>query len=103
MYNRLQHFVEYGIRQLEENQKTFMENSSLLGEYVVRVKQVMLELGCKILSKMVEECSTMREDGVKRKIYWQIKDQVSAETVMRHVHGDNGSSAEIYISHVLLS
>ncbi len=23
MYNRLQHFVEYGIRQLEENQKNF--------------------------------------------------------------------------------
>ena len=70
---------------------------------MVRVKQVMLELGCKILSKMVEECSTMREDGVKRKIYWQIKDQVSAETVMRHVHVYNCIKAESYISHELLS
>lgn len=75
MYNSIQHFVEYGIPQLEENQKAFMENPSLLGECAVRVKQIMLELGCQILSEMVEECNTMLEDSVKRKLHWQIKDR----------------------------
>ena len=75
MYNSIQHFVKYGIPQLEENQKTFMENPSLLGECAVRVKQIMLELGCQILSEMVEECNTMLEDSVKRKLHWQIKDR----------------------------
>ena len=75
MYNSIQHFVEYGIPQLEENQKAFMENPSLLGECAVRVKQIMLELGCQILSEIVEECNTMLEDSVKRKLHWQIKDR----------------------------
>ena len=75
MYNSIQHFVKYGIPQLEETQKTFMENPSLLGECAVQVKQIMLELGCQILSEMVEECNTMLEDSVKRKLHWQIKDR----------------------------
>lgn len=75
MYNSIQHFVEYGIPQLEENQKTFMEDPSLLGEYAVQVKKVMQEFGSQILSEMVEECNTMLEDSVKRKIHWQIKDR----------------------------
>lgn len=75
MYNSIQYFVKYGIPQLEENQKTFMENPSLLGECAVQVKQIMLELGCRILSEIVEECNTVLEDSVKRKIHWQIKDR----------------------------
>lgn len=75
MYNSIQYFVKYGIPQLEENQKNFMENPSLLGECVVRVKQILLELGCQIVSEMVEECNTMLEDSVKRRIHWQIKDR----------------------------
>ena len=75
MYNSIQHFVKYGIPQLEEKQKTFMENPSLLGECAVQVKQIMLELGCQILSEIVEECNTMLEDSVKRKLHWQIKDR----------------------------
>ena len=75
MYNSIQHFVKYGIPQLEETQKTFMENPSLLGECAVQVKQIMLELGCQILSEIVEECNTMLEDSVKRKLHWQIKDR----------------------------
>lgn len=75
MYNSIRHFVKYGIPQLEENQKTYMKNPSLLGEYAVRVKQIMLELGCRILFEMVEECNTMLEDSVKCKIHWQIKDR----------------------------
>lgn len=75
MYNSIQHFVKYGIPQLEETQKTFMENPSLLGECAVQVKQIMLELGCQILSEIVEECNTMLEDSVKRKFHWQIKDR----------------------------
>ena len=75
MYNSIQYFVKYGIPQLEENQKTFMENPSLLGECAVQVKQIMLELGCQILSEIAEECNTMLEDSVKRKLHWQIKDR----------------------------
>ena len=75
MYNSIQHFVKYGIPQLEETQKTFMENPSLMGECAVQVKQIMLELGCQILSEIVEECNTMLEDSVKRKLHWQIKDR----------------------------
>lgn len=75
MYKSIQHFVENGIPQLEEIQKTFMETPSLLGECTVQVKQIMLEWGCQIVSEMVEECNTMLEDSVKRRIHWQIKDR----------------------------
>lgn len=75
MYKSIQHFVENGIPQLEEIQKNFMENPSFLGEYAVQMKQIILELGCRILSEMVEECNTMLEDSVKRRIHWQIKDR----------------------------
>lgn len=75
MYNSIQHFVENGIPQLEENQKKFMENPSSFEECVVRVKHVMFELGCQIISEMLEECNTMLEDSMKRRAFWQIKDR----------------------------
>ena len=72
MYHRIQHFVENGISELEKIQKLFMENPSRLEECTVHVKQTMLELGCGMLSEMVEECSTMLEESLKRREHWQI-------------------------------
>lgn len=75
MYYSIQHFVEKGIPQLEEMQKKFMQDPSCLEECVVQVKQVMQELGCQILSEMLEECNTMLEQSRKRRRNWQIKDR----------------------------
>lgn len=46
--------MENGIPQFRRNSKNFLENPSLLGEYAVQVKQIILELGCRILSEMVD-------------------------------------------------
>ncbi len=103
MYNSIQYFVEYGIPQLEENKKTFMENPSLLGACAGRVKQIMLELGCQILSEMVEGYNTMLEESARRRIYWQIKDRCEKHlltslgmisfTHTRFEHKDTGETA----------
>lgn len=75
MYYSIQYFVEYGIPELEKSKKRFMEDPSHLGEHAVRVKQIMLELGCQILSEMLEECNTMLENSIKRRVNWHIKDR----------------------------
>lgn len=75
MLNSIQHFTENGIPQLEEIMKKFMQNPADLNQFVDQVKQVMLEFGCHIVSETLEECNTMLEESVKRKISWQIKDR----------------------------
>ena len=42
MYYSIQHFLENGIPQLEENQKKFMRDPSCFGECVTRVGQIMM-------------------------------------------------------------
>lgn len=51
-----------------------MQNLARLDQFVNQVKQVVLELGCHIISETLEECSLMLEESVKRRIHWQIKD-----------------------------
>ena len=75
MLNSIQHFVENGIPQLEKSQKNFMQDPHRLDQFVKQVKQLMLELGCCIISETLEECNGMLEESVKRKIHWQIKDR----------------------------
>ena len=52
MLNSIQHFVENGIPQLEKHQNNFMQDPHRLDQFV---KQLMLELGCCIISEALEE------------------------------------------------
>ena len=75
MYHSIQYFVENVIPQLEKNQKNFMENPSVPGEYIKKVEQVLLEFGCHIVSETFEECNHLLEESGKRRMNWQIKDR----------------------------
>lgn len=75
MLNSIQHFVKNGIPQLEESQKNFMQDPAHLDQFVNQVKQMVLELGCHIVSETLEECNLMLEESIKRRIYWHIKDR----------------------------
>lgn len=56
MLNSIQHFAENGIPQLEKSQKNFMQDPVHLEQFVNQVKQVVLELGCPIISETLEVC-----------------------------------------------
>jgi hypothetical protein len=75
MYHSIQYFVENVIPQLEKNQKNFMENPSDPGEYIKKVEQILLELGCHIVSEVFEECNHLLEESGKRRMNWQFKDR----------------------------
>ena len=44
-------------------------------EYVENVKNIVLDFGCHIISEALEECNTLLEESMKRRIHWQIKDR----------------------------
>jgi len=67
--------VEYGIPQLEKTLKNFMENPSKMELCVFHIKEIVMELGCEILSEIMDECNTMLEDSAKRREHWRIKDR----------------------------
>jgi len=52
-----------------------MQDPAHLEQFVNQVKQVVLELGCHIISETLEECNVMLEESVKRRIHWHIKDR----------------------------
>lgn len=52
-----------------------MENPSDPGEYIKKVEQILLELGCHIVSEVFEECNHLLEESGKRRMNWQFKDR----------------------------
>lgn len=75
MKTSIQHFSEKGIPQLQEIIKDFMKDPSHLSQFEERLKKVLMEFGCSIISETLDECNIMLENSVKRRMYWQIKDR----------------------------
>lgn len=75
MNNSIQYFIENGIPKLEKNKKDFFSNPACFDEYIEKVKDILLDLGCHMISEVLKECNTLLEESLKRRFSWQIKDR----------------------------
>lgn len=74
MNNSIQYFIKNVIPELEKIKKDFFNNPACFDEYIEMVKNIILDFACHIVSEVLEECNTLLEESLKRKLYWQIKD-----------------------------
>ncbi len=84
MNNSIQYFLENGIPGLEKIKKDFFTNPACFDEYIEEVKKIVLDLGCHIISEVLEECNTLLEESLKRRLHWQVKDR-SQKNIMSPV------------------
>lgn len=52
-----------------------MKNPETFDKYLLAVKEIVLELGCEIVSETLEECNTLLEESGKRRLNWYVKDR----------------------------
>ena len=43
--------------------------------YIEKVKGIMLDFGCHIISEVLEECNALLEESLKRRLHWHVKDR----------------------------
>jgi len=84
MNNSIQYFLENGIPGLEKIKKDFFTNAMYFDEYIEEVKNIVLDFGCHIISEVLEECNTLLEESLKRRLHWQVKDH-SQKNIMSPV------------------
>ncbi len=84
MNNSIQYFLENGIPGLEKIKKDFFTNPMYFDEYIEEVKNIVLDFGCHIISEVLEECNTLLEESLKRRLHWQVKDH-SQKNIMSPV------------------
>ena len=84
MNNSIQYFLENGIPGLEKIKKDFFTNPACFDEYIEEVKKIVLDLGCHIISEVLEECNTLLEESLKRRLHWHVKDR-SQKNIMSPV------------------
>ncbi len=75
MDNSIQYFLENGIPELEKIKKDFLSNPGHFDEYIEKVKGIMLDFGCHIIPGVLEECNTLLEESLKRRLHWHVKDR----------------------------
>lgn len=75
MDNSIQYFLENGIPELEKSEKDFLSNPGHFDGYIEKVKGIMLDFGCHIISEVLEECNTLLEESLKRRLHWHVKDR----------------------------
>ncbi len=75
MNNSIQYFLENGIPELEKIKKDFLSNPGHFDEYIEKVKGIMLDFGCHIIPGVLEECNTLLEESLKRRLHWHVKDR----------------------------
>lgn len=84
MNNSIQYFLENVIPGLEKIKKDFFTNAMYFDEYIEEVKNIVLDFGCHIISEVLEECNTLLEESLKRRLHWQVKDH-SQKNIMSPV------------------
>lgn len=84
MNNSIQYFLEKGIPELEKNKKDFFNDPACFDGYIEKVKNILMDFGCHIISEALEECNTLLEESLKRRMHWHIKDH-SQKNIMSPV------------------
>ena len=75
MKNSIQYFTENGIPELEKIKLNFLENPAMFDKCVDEVLKVFLQTACCFICGWLEECNTLLENSLKRRLYWQVKDR----------------------------
>ena len=75
MNNSIQYFLENGIPGLEKIKKDFFTNPVCFDEYIEKVKNIVLDFACHIISEALEECNILLEESLKRRMHWHVKDK----------------------------
>ena len=75
MYYSIQDFIENGIANLEECEKSLMKNPLNWTDQIHFVQQILRRFGAAVISELLEECNTILENSIKRRAFWRIKDR----------------------------
>lgn len=75
MNNSIQYFLENGIPGLEKVKKDFFNDPASFDGYIEKVKNILMDFGCHIISEVLEECNTLLEESLKRRLHWHVKDR----------------------------
>ena len=75
MKNSIQYFIENGIPELEKIKLNFMENPTMFDQCVEEAWKIFLQTACCFICGWLEECNTLLENSMKRRLHWQVKDR----------------------------
>lgn len=75
MYYSIQDFIENGIANLEECEKSLMKNPLNWTDQILGIQQILRKFGAAVISELLEECNTILENSIKRRAFWRIKDR----------------------------
>ena len=75
MYYSIQDFIENGIANLEECEKSLMKNPLNWTDQILGIQQILRKFGATVISELLEECNTILENSIKRRAFWRIKDR----------------------------
>jgi len=68
MNNSIQYFLKNRIPELEKIKKDFLSNLGHFDGYIEKVKGIMLDFGCHIISEVLEECNILLEESIASRI-----------------------------------
>jgi len=72
MYNSIQHFIEFGVKKIEERVKQFVEKPTDLADLVLGLHEELLELGRDIVIEVLEGMDDYLRRSACRKQNWEI-------------------------------
>ena len=72
MYNSIQHFIEFGVKKIEERVKEFAQKPTDLADLVLGLQEELLELGRNVVTKVLEDMDDYLRGSGSRKQNWEI-------------------------------
>jgi hypothetical protein len=72
MYNSIQHFNEFGLREIEEVIKTFVAEKKDLADFVLDLQEILYELGRSIVTEVLEDMDDYIRNSTERKKQYEI-------------------------------
>ena len=87
MYNSINHFIEFGVKNIEKKVKNFVCNGGDLADLVLNLKEDVFELVRNILQEVIEDMDNLLRNNQERKKYWEIirKDENKILTIFGEV------------------
>lgn len=82
MYNSIQQFNQFGIKNLENIVSNFYKNTNDVYSLVEGIRKAVVELGCNMIQEIFNDINTAIVESSKRKDKWHI---VRTDTVVRQI------------------
>ncbi|WP_373898709.1 hypothetical protein ACER0A_005475 [Haloimpatiens sp. FM7315] len=69
MYNSIQHFNEFGVKEIEKEIKSFICERKDIADLVIDLKENLFELGRNILVEILEDMDNyLRSSGIRKQL-----------------------------------